>query len=136
MHADYYRNTLYPLQDRVLRVMSPLPIGFYLTDGTALSRAYLHHRYSHDLDFFVNRDDTFKLGIELVLKALASSHLSPKVAVADAGFVRMQIPGDGCSLKMDFVADVPFRSGIPVQTPVFKRTDTVHKTSFPTNSRP
>lgn len=124
MPADYYQNTLYPLQDRILSLIEPLPVDFYLTGGTALSRAYLHHRYSDDLDFFVNRQDRFKEDVELILKTLAGNHLSPKVAVADAGFVRMQIPGDGFSLKIDFVVDVPFRSGTPVQTPVFKRTDT------------
>ncbi|MCD4795127.1 MAG: nucleotidyl transferase AbiEii/AbiGii toxin family protein [Bacteroidales bacterium] len=28
---------------------------FYLTGGTALVRFYLNHRYSEDLDFFVNK---------------------------------------------------------------------------------
>ena len=125
MPADYYRNTLYPLQDRILSLIAPLPVDFYLTGGTALSRAYLHHRYSDDLDFFVNRQDRFKEDVELILKTLAGNHLPPKVAVADAGFVRMQIPGDGFSLKIDFVVDVPFRSGTPIRTPVFKRTDTI-----------
>jgi len=27
---------------------------FYLTGGTALSRGYFNHRYSDDLDLFVN----------------------------------------------------------------------------------
>ncbi|MDD4648499.1 MAG: nucleotidyl transferase AbiEii/AbiGii toxin family protein [Desulfoplanes sp.] len=125
MHADYYQNMLYPLQDTVLKIISPLPVGFYLTGGTALSRAYLHHRYSDDLDFFVNQSSTFKQDVELILKTLTNNHLPPKVAVADAGFVRMQIPGDDFALKIDFVDDVPFRSGIPVLTPLFKRTDTL-----------
>ncbi|MDR1421550.1 MAG: nucleotidyl transferase AbiEii/AbiGii toxin family protein, partial [Coriobacteriales bacterium] len=30
---------------------------FYLTGGTALSRIYYAHRFSDDLDFFVNRCD-------------------------------------------------------------------------------
>ena len=124
MHATYYQNTLYPLQDTVLSIISPLHTDFYLTGGTALSRAYLHHRYSDDLDFFVNQGSTFKKDVELILGALTNNHLTPKIAVADAGFVRIQIPGEGCTLKIDFVDDVPFRSGTPVQTPLFKRTDT------------
>jgi hypothetical protein len=33
---------------------------FYLTGGTALGRYYLGHRYSEDLDFFVNADPIYK----------------------------------------------------------------------------
>lgn len=29
---------------------------FYLTEGTALSEFYLHHRYSEDLDFFLKKN--------------------------------------------------------------------------------
>jgi len=46
MQDDYYQNTLYPFQDKVLETIGKLPVGFYLTGGTALSRAYIHHRYS------------------------------------------------------------------------------------------
>ena len=38
MLAEYYSNTLYPLQDRVLALFKGSP--FYLTGGTALSRGY------------------------------------------------------------------------------------------------
>jgi predicted nucleotidyltransferase component of viral defense system len=51
MHDDYYGNILYPLQYKVLEIVAELPVDFYLTGGTALSRAYLNHRYSDDLDF-------------------------------------------------------------------------------------
>jgi predicted nucleotidyltransferase component of viral defense system len=40
--------------------MGKIPVGFYLTGGTALSRAYLNHRYSDDLDFFVNAVNDFE----------------------------------------------------------------------------
>ena len=40
--------------------MGRLPVDFYLTGDTALSRAYLNHRYSDDMDFFVNGSDNFK----------------------------------------------------------------------------
>ena len=70
MHDDYYRNILYPLQDKVLNIMANLPVDFYLTGGTALSRAFLHHRYSDDLDFFVNGVTNFKSQVDIVLNAL------------------------------------------------------------------
>lgn len=54
MAADsaYYLDQLYPLQDKVLRVITECDTDFYLTGGTALSRVYLHHRFSDDLDPF------------------------------------------------------------------------------------
>lgn len=56
---SYYTDTLYPLQDKVLKIIDALGTPFYLTGGTALSRCYLHHRYSDDLDFFVNNEPKF-----------------------------------------------------------------------------
>jgi len=41
-----------------------LPVDFYLTGGTVLSRAYLNHRYSDDLDFFVNQNPNFEKQVE------------------------------------------------------------------------
>ena len=52
-YSDYYEKKLYPLQDGVLRRVEGCKTDFFLTDGTALSRAYYGHRYSDDLDFFV-----------------------------------------------------------------------------------
>jgi predicted nucleotidyltransferase component of viral defense system len=41
---------LYPLQDRILAVAAGYGDDLVLTGGTALARAYLHHRYSDDID--------------------------------------------------------------------------------------
>ncbi len=60
MWQEYYEKQLYPLQDKALEVITKANTGFYLTGGTALSRAYLHHRYSDDLDFFVNQKEDFE----------------------------------------------------------------------------
>lgn len=54
MSESYYRDQLYPLQDKVLYCIDKINTPFYLTGGTALSRCYLDHRYSDDLDFFQN----------------------------------------------------------------------------------
>lgn len=45
---------LTPIQKQVLNLFkkSPLKEKFYWTGGTLLSAVYLHHRQSHDLDFF------------------------------------------------------------------------------------
>jgi len=125
MHADYYQNSLYPLQDRVIKIIGQLPVEFYLTGGTALSRAYLHHRYSDDLDFFVNGAMDFKQQVKTVIKALTVSGLHFDSTVADEGFARKFIIEGECSLKLDFVNNVPFRSGTPSDTTLFLRTDNI-----------
>ena len=52
MQEKYYQDKIYPFQDEVLRAIQDLDVDFYLTGGTVLSRCYLKHRYSDDLDFF------------------------------------------------------------------------------------
>ena len=54
MQKMSYQNKFYFFQDQVLKAFESLELDFYLTGGTALSRCYLNHRYSDDLDFFVN----------------------------------------------------------------------------------
>jgi len=123
MHADYYQNTLYPLQDKVLKIIGVLPVDFYLTGGTSLSRAFLNHRYSDDLDFFVNSTTDFKAQVNTVLKALTMAGLKFETSVADDGFARIFVFEGDHSLKLDFVNDVPFRSGTSDITTLFERTD-------------
>jgi hypothetical protein len=43
--SQYYEESLYPLQNGVLNVINQSGTDFFLTGGTALSRAYYHHRY-------------------------------------------------------------------------------------------
>ena len=126
MHDDYYQNTLYPLQDKVLEIIGRLPVGFYLTGGTALSRAYLHHRYSDDLDFFVNGVSDFKMQVNTVIKALTDAGILNDTSVADDGFARVFVFDGESSLKLDFVNDVSFRCGSPICTPLFVRTDNLN----------
>ena len=123
MHDDYYQNILYPLQDKVLNIVAELPVEFYLTGGTALSRAYLNHRYSDDLDFFLNNSSSFKLQVNMVINALKEYGISFETAVADEGYARLFVFQGEHALKLDFVNDVTFRSGTPEPTKLFKRTD-------------
>jgi hypothetical protein len=110
----------------VLKIITCLPVDFYLTGGTALSRAYLNHRYSDDLDFFVNSADDFKEQVNSIIKAIRESGFQIETSVADEGFARFFIFDGKCSLKIDFVNDIPYRSGLPVATSLFKRTDTLN----------
>lgn len=126
MQDDYYQNTLYPIQDKVLEIVGKLPVGFYLTGGTALSRAYLQHRYSDDLDFFVNNAPDFKTQVNTIIKALTGVGNHIDISVADDGFARIFVFDGNNSLKLDFVNDVPFRSGTSVVTHVFNKTDNLN----------
>jgi len=123
MPVDYYQNILYPLQDKVLKIVGQLPVKFYLTGGTALSRAYLHHRYSDDLDFFVNDAVDFKMQVSEVISSLTGTGFSLETASLDEGFARIFVFEEKYSLKVDFVNDIPFYRGNPVNTSTFVRTD-------------
>jgi predicted nucleotidyltransferase len=135
MHDDYYQSILYPLQDKVLKVISGLPVDFYLTGGTALSRAYLHHRYSDDLDFFANNSPDFKAQVNTITKALTEAGYRLETSVADDGFARFFVWDDDRALKLDFVNDVPFRRDQSVATPVFNKTDNLYNRTPETGDR-
>jgi hypothetical protein len=125
MQKGYYQNILYPLQDNVLKLIALLPVDFYLTGGTALSRAYLNHRYSDDLDFFVNESEKFKEQVEIIVGNLPQTGLKFEVAQADEGFARILIYDKHCTLKIDFINDVLFRSEVPVSNTLYRLTDTI-----------
>lgn len=78
MQEEFYLNNLYPLQDKVFTIIDKLKTGFYLTGGTALSRFYLKHRYSDDLDFFVNNSRDYKAEVEKIYKALKNKFNAAK----------------------------------------------------------
>lgn len=61
MDRSYFFDRLYPLQEEMLGLLSTADTGFYLSDGPAASRGYLQHRFSEDLDLFVNDDPSFGL---------------------------------------------------------------------------
>jgi len=126
MQDDYYQNILYPLQDRILKLISPLPVDFYLTGGTVLSRVYLHHRYSDDLDFFANNINDFKNQVDRVIKAFRAMSVSFEVALADESYARIFIHEGKFSIKIDLINDVSFRSGQAGATSLFIRTDNIY----------
>ena len=118
--ADFYLERLYPMQDRALARLAPIEAGFYLTGGTAASRGYLHHRFSDDLDFFVNDDDRFQLWAQRVVQALARSNHDWHVEVVhqEARFVRLTVIEADLVLKIEMVNDVPAHVGELTRHPV------------------
>jgi len=113
---DY--KALYRLQNRFLDWWVPLGLPFYLTGGTALGRFYLNHRYSDDLDFFVNADPAFPKHI-LFIKNELQKHFKTDIdkAIVTEEFARFFIDSDESYMKLEFVNDVACRAGNPVNTP-------------------
>jgi hypothetical protein len=122
MPETFYLDKLYPFQDKILKLVEQLDLEFYLTGGTALGRCYLNHRYSDDLDFFVNRHKDFKKQCKTVIDALKKKWICD-VASTSNTFVRIFVEADEMALKIDFVNDVPSHFGNIQQSSVFHRTD-------------
>lgn len=109
---DYRK--LYLLQDKILVVLQPVLSSFYLTGGTALGRYYLNHRFSEDLDFFVNNSNTFHSGLKNIEKALAGKFsLLRNQSIISEDYVRYYIEDEGMSFKIEFVNDIAYRCGVP-----------------------
>lgn len=121
---SFYFNVLYPFQDQVLQVLRPTETGFYLTGGTAASRGYLGHRFSDDLDFFVNDDDRFGLWVERLIQTLIQQRdWECQVLLKEARFARMNVVQGDLILKIKWINDVPARVGDVRRHPVLGRLD-------------
>ncbi|GAB6392749.1 MAG: nucleotidyl transferase AbiEii/AbiGii toxin family protein [Treponematales bacterium] len=127
---EYYEESLYPLQDGILNIISQSGTGFFLTGGTALSRAYYNHRYSDDLDFFVNNVSDFDEQIDTALDALKAGGFfwnETNSFIRNKNFLSLKVGWDKSEvlLKLDFVNDlVPHFGGI-ISTPLFSRVDSL-----------
>jgi len=107
-----YTEKLYPFQDEVLKIVSQLESGFYLTGGTAASRGYLNHRYSDDLDFFVNDAPEFTLWADRAIQALsATGGWDLEIVSRYERFVRLNLIRHDLGMKLEFINDVPSRVG-------------------------
>jgi len=124
MDKSFYFDVLYPLQNDVLQVINLLETGFYLTGGTASSRGYLHHRFSDDLDLFVNDDPQFILWAERIIQSLnQTSGWSCQVLNRDERFVRLSLNHEHIQLKIELVNDVPAHVGVIENHSILGRLD-------------
>jgi hypothetical protein len=105
-----YFDVLYPFQDRVIQAINQADTGFYLTGGTAASRGYLQHRFSDDLDYFVNDDNRFGLWVERIIQML-NREWKCEVLMKEERFARLNLDQKDFSLKIEMVNDVPARVG-------------------------
>ena len=106
-----FYNNLYAVQDDLMEMVQDQEVDFYLTGGTALSRCYLNHRYSDDLDFFVNEAPDFKKQTERVVSAIRQAGMQIEIGTASESFLRITVLKDEVSLKIDFVNDVIYHYG-------------------------
>lgn len=125
MDNSFYEQRLYPLQDEVLALITSLETGFYLTGGTAASRGYLHHRYSDDLDLFVNYDDRFAKWTELIAGELIRRlDWQTDIRLRGESYVGLTIRREEVELRLDLVKDVPSRIGAIHTHPILGPIDT------------
>lgn len=124
-NANFYFDTLYPMQDQALRVIRSVDTEFYLTGGTAASRVYLQHRFSDDLDLFVNDDSRFGLWTDRLIQGFVQvGNWRCTVVQREERFARINLELDGASLKVEMINDVPARVGNVSDHPVLGRVDT------------
>lgn len=107
---DY--NKLYLLQDKFLSWWVSFGLPFYLTGGTALGRFYLNHRFSEDLDFFINADIHY-LDYISRLKNKITAHFEVNIqqSLFSDDFTRFFITEDDTWLKIELVNDVDYYVG-------------------------
>jgi predicted nucleotidyltransferase component of viral defense system len=112
-----------------MSILNHSDTDFFLTGGTALSRAYYNHRYSEDLDFFLCQSQTYDEQIDKVFALLGENGFvwSTKEEYTRAeNFTTVKVRKDAdVLLKLDFVNDLVPRYGEIVETKLFYRTDTI-----------
>ncbi|MDR2596400.1 MAG: nucleotidyl transferase AbiEii/AbiGii toxin family protein [Treponema sp.] len=102
---------------------------FFLTGGTALSRAYYNHRYSDDLDFFVNQSPAYDDQLDKVLALLRENGYIWDIYneyTRARNFTTLKVRKDSDTLlKLDFVNDLVPHYGEIIETDLFYRTDSI-----------
>ncbi len=96
-----------------------------------MSRGYLNHRFSDDLDLFVNNDDSFQKHIEKAISSLEQEGIAISFDKnSSPDFTRIYVDQnknglDKKGLKIDFVNDIPVHFGNIAETSVYYRTDSI-----------
>jgi len=123
---------LYPLQDGVLNIFKKSNTPFFLTGGTALGRHYFNHRFSDDLDMFVNDDPHYPEQVDFVLNLFFAQLPSTGPVIIkesirrfkdSALFFAVSPQWPDIQLKIDLVNDVAGRYGPLEWDPVLGKVD-------------
>ena len=96
MQEEYYFNNLYPLQDKVLKMIDRLQSSFYNKQVD---------------DILSELNNTFSQSLSISLK--------------EDNFVRLFIYETETELKIDFINDIPFYYGDTVSSSLFSKTDNI-----------
>jgi len=128
--SEYYEKNLYHLQDGVMSTISKCGVRFYLTGGTALSRAYYNHRYSDDLDFFVNDAEDYPEQLKIIFSKLKDDGFfwdPTKDFISNKTFTSCKVGWNKSDalLKLDFVNDLAAHFGEIIKTDIYYRTDSI-----------
>ena len=101
--------------------MKKLKTDFYLTGGTALSRGYFRHRYSDDLDLFMNNRDDYSQTVQLLLKEFEKAQKNGVFLIDHSRLqkyenytqfmLQKKIEDEEIFLKVDVVNDIATRYG-------------------------
>ena len=91
---------------------------------------YYKHRYSDDLDFFVNRDSEYNEQVDIVLAKLEEEgffwdHVNDPVKAPDFRSLKIYWKESDVALKLDFVNDSTPHFGDFVSANIFDRIDPV-----------
>lgn len=111
--------------------MKDLNLPFYLTGGTALSRFYYNHRYSDDLEFFVNGDPNFmdyvRLFLEYFTNPSPNIHLKINIERVNISekFSQLFVYEKEIELKVDFVNDLAVRYYNVIKVSPLGRVDSI-----------
>jgi hypothetical protein len=85
----------------------------------------LNHRYSDDLDFFVNDEPDFVLWVERVIQSLSLiKNWDLEILSRYDRFVRLNLNQSELSLKLELINDVPSRVGEVINHTTLGRLDT------------
>ena len=129
--GEYYSRSLYPFQDGILNIVKELMLPFYLTGGTALSRYYFQHRYSDDIDLFVNSDADFNQYIEVFYKTLLKKQEGGMFKIDNQrvrrseNFLQFFINKKEIELKVDLINDVAPHYGIFFEDSILGKVDSL-----------
>jgi hypothetical protein len=130
---EYFTTQLYPLQDGILSIVKGSRTPFYLTGGTALSRRWYDHRYSEDLDLFVDNDPSYSAYVDVLFSLLKSAERGAAFSLdqnrlrRSASHTQLWVTRTTAEtivdLKIDLVNDTAPHVGVPEEDPILGRTD-------------
>lgn len=122
MFDNYYAKKLYPLQDKILSIVSSLETDFYLSGGTALSRFYLNHRYSDGLDFYQNDKPEFESDTQSIRESLDKIY-KLQILLKEKKLFMVNIIDAEANLKLKFVKDAAAYYGTSNSHKIFRKVD-------------